>query len=153
MTQFKASEEDSRTGHLMTYPVLMAHDVAGYSNVLAGEDQEQHIQYARKLISRYNNLEGRKKYVLPVAKMVAGRIKDLRDSSKKMSKSSPEGCLFLDDSPDQIRAKLRRASVDEDGLANLKFLYSEFVGGESPEQNQKLKESLSESIISRLHGL
>ena len=149
MTQFKSAKEEDRTGHLMTYPVLMAHDVAGYKNVLVGEDQEQHLQYARKLLSKFNQ-NSPTKYAIPVAKIVSGRIKDLRDPSKKMSKSSPDGCLFLDDSSEQIRAKIKRATADEAGLNNLKFLYNEFVGEVVPEQNQKLKERLADCIVNTI---
>jgi tryptophanyl-tRNA synthetase len=149
MTQFKSSSVDDRTAHLFSYPVLMVHDVAGYEEVLVGEDQEQHLQYASKLLKKYNSIY--KPYHIPTANVVAGRIKDLRNPSKKMSKSVPQGCLFLDDSPDEMRAKIRKATADDNGLDNLKFLYGEFVGGEVPEKNEILKNKLSDGIISRFH--
>lgn len=148
MTQYKAAEPEDRTGHLMTYPVLMAHDLADYQEVIVGEDQTQHVEYARKLLKKYNSVFGVERLVcIPVPKIIGGRIKDLRHPSKKMSKSLPDGCLFLDDSYDDIRLKIRRANANEVGLNNLKFLYNEFVGGEVPDSNLKLKEKLSEAII------
>ena len=146
MTQFKSSEEDDRTGQLLTCPVLMAHDVAGYSEVIVGEDQKQHLEYARKLLKKYNKVYDAE-YLIPSVKVVVGRVKDLREPSKKMSKSSPEGCLFLDDTEDDIRQKIRKATTDEDGLNNLKFLYGEFLGETIPESNQELKDNLSEALI------
>jgi tryptophanyl-tRNA synthetase len=146
MTQFKSMNEDDRTGQLLTYPVLMAHDVAGYSEIIVGEDQTQHLEYAKKLLKKCNKVYGTE-YPIPTINVIVGRVRDLREPSKKMSKSSPEGCLFLDDSEDDIRRKIRKATADEDGLNNLKFLYGEFLGETSPESNQELKEKLSEALI------
>jgi hypothetical protein len=145
MTQFKSAETSNQTAHLLTYPVLMVHDVAGYEEVIVGEDQEQHLQYARKLLSKYNSLH--EPYVIPTANIIVGRIKDLREPSRKMSKSFPQGCLFLDDSPNEIRLKFRKATATEDGMTNLKFLYKEFVGGVIPESNEQLKNNLAEAVI------
>jgi tryptophanyl-tRNA synthetase len=36
----------------------------------------------------------------------------LKDPSKKMSKSDPASCLFIDDSPEEIKAKIARATTD-----------------------------------------
>ena len=146
MTQYQSAGEGDRTGHLLTYPVLMAHDVAGYHEVLVGDDQEQHLRFARKLLANCNAVHGTT-YPLPVARTVGGRVRDLRDPSKKMSKSAPAGCLFLDDKPETIRKKVRKASVTPDGLANLRALHAEFVGGEPPAGNEALKTALSDGLI------
>jgi tryptophanyl-tRNA synthetase len=143
MTQYKSSTR--KTGQLLTYPVLMAHDVAGYDEVLVGLDQKQHLEYAGRLLRKYNHHFQEVK--IPVTNIVAGRVKDLRHPEKKMSKSSPEGCLFLTDSPEVIRDKLRRATMDEVGRENLEFLYRDLVGESIPEGNQQLKEELAEGII------
>lgn len=154
MTQYKSATEKTRTGQLLTYPVLMTHDVVGYSEVLVGEDQDQHLQYARKLITKYNKVYGTD-HTIPIANIVVGRIKDLREPTKKMSKSLPLplGCLFLDDHPDEIRQKIRKATADEEGLENLRFLYKEFVGEQIPSQNQQLKEELAEGLIRTFNGI
>ena len=158
MTQFKSLEEIDQTAQLMTYPVLMAHDIAGYDEVYVGEDQTQHIQYARKLLRKYNDVYGTN-YPMPVAKVVGGRIRDLQRPEKKMSKSSPQGCLFLDDTSEEISLKIKKANTNEEGLNNLRFLYKEFVPNtEIPDSNQKMKEILSEVLIKlskipRLHAL
>jgi tryptophanyl-tRNA synthetase len=111
MTQFKSADEESRTGHLLTYPVLMTHDVAGYAEVQVGEDQRQHLEFARRLLRLYNR-RFKQSLRVPVACIVVGRVRDLRHPSEKMSKSSPDGCLLLDDSSDEIRKKVRRATMD-----------------------------------------
>ncbi len=147
MTQYTSSKDEDKTAQLLTYPVLMTHDVIGYSEIIVGVDQEQHIQYARKLIKSFNskfNLE----YQIPTANIVIGRIKDLRKSGNKMSKSHPEGCLFLDDSPEDIRFKLQKAVCDELGLENLRFLYNHFVKEEIPYSNKNLKDKLADVLIS-----
>jgi len=146
MTQFQSCPEEDRTGQLLTYPVLMAHDVAGYGEVLVGEDQEQHLHYARKLLRKYNKVFN-KSYVIPSMSLVGGRIKDLREPDKKMSKSQPQGCVFLDDKPDDIRYKIRKATATDAGLENLSFLYREFVGPVVPSSNLELKEALAEAIV------
>jgi tyrosyl-tRNA synthetase len=150
MTQYKSSA--NRTAQLLTYPVLMAHDVAGFDEVFVGEDQRQHLEYARKILNRYCH-QYDKEIKIPVERIVVGRIKDLRSPEKKMSKSEPQGCLFLDDSADAIRAKLKKATMDEAGKENLVFLYQEFVGSDIPESNQRLKEELAQAVIEKFHEL
>lgn len=146
MTQYKSTEEENRTGQLLTYPVLMAHDVAGFSEIIVGLDQKQHLEYARRLLRKCNKVFGTE-FPIPIPNIVVGRVKDLREPENKMSKSSPQGCIFLDDKPEDIRQKIRKASVNEEGLENLKFLYTEFVKSDIPEGNQKLKENLAEALI------
>lgn len=126
----------------------MTHDVVGYDEVIVGEDQKVHIEYARRLLKKYNREFGTN-IPLPVAKIVVGRVKDLKRTDQKMSKSSPEGCLFLDDSPDQIRDKLKAAKADPNGRENLEFLYRSFVDEKVPEMNSKLKSHLTEAMIAK----
>ena len=146
MTQFKSAIE--RNAHLFTYPVLMAHDVADYDEVYVGDDQAQHVEFARDLLARYNAVY--EPVTIPVARIIGGRIMDLKNPVIKMSKSKPETCVFLDDEPDVIRGKFRKAATTRDGIANLGVLYREFVGGEFPKDNCKRgKEKLAKAIIKR----
>jgi tryptophanyl-tRNA synthetase len=148
MTPFRSAANDARTAQLLTYPVLMAHDVAGYDEVLVGIDQQQHLEYARKLLRAYNRAYDAS-LAIPRATVVVGRVKDLRQPERKMSKSAPEGCLFLDDAPEDIRKKLRKAVANEEGLENLTFLYRAFVGEGVPASNEELKAHLAEALIAR----
>lgn len=146
MPQFKSAPEEAKTAQLLTYPVLMTHDVVGYDEVIVGEDQEVHLEYARKMIRRYNAAFGTS-YAEPKSKIAVGRVRDLRKSDQKMSKSTPEGCLFLDDAADAIQSKLKAAVADAAGRENLEFLYRSFVGGEPPAMNSELKSQLADAMI------
>ena len=148
MTQYKSAEQEDQTAHLLTYPVLMCHDVAGYGGVLVGHDQTQHLQFARHLIKKYNR-RFQQDLRVPDEKIVVGRIKDLKRSENKMSKSSPQGCLFLDDEPDVMAKKIRKATMDEAGTESLRFLYTEFVSQQVPESNRQLKEELSAAMVEK----
>lgn len=49
-----------------------------------------------------------------IAEDLSCRIKSLRDPSKKMSKSDadPKSCVMIEDTPDQITAKVKKALTD-----------------------------------------
>lgn len=141
MPQFKSSIESKRTSQLLTYPVLMTHDLLGYEEVYVGEDQIPHVDFARKIIKKYD-----KTALCPKPIITEAKIRDLRKTSSKMSKSSPEGCLFLDDSPENIFAKIKRATMDELGAKNIEFLYKYFVKEDMPNSYGAAKTILSKSI-------
>jgi tryptophanyl-tRNA synthetase len=88
--------------------------------------------------------------MIPRENVSGGKIKDLRSPEQKMSKSSPEGCLFLSDDRKTIAHKIKRATMDQAGRDNLVLLYSEFVGGEIPESNSVLKDRLTEALCATL---
>lgn len=121
MTQFKdksgsAQEESIRVG-LFSYPLLMAADILLYNvhAVPVGEDQRQHLELSRELARRMNNIYGEifsvPEAILPKA---GARIMGLDDATKKMSKSAASGYNYiaLNDSPEQIRSKLKSAVTD-----------------------------------------
>lgn len=143
MTQYKSS--DHKTPHLLVYPVLMAHDIAGYDEVVVGEDQMQHLEFSRTLLKKV----GMK---CPKAIFSGGRIMSLTDSSKKMSKSEPKGCLFLSDAPDEIRKKIRKAVTDPRGRENLIFIFKSLGGDIIPDSNEELKNKLSDLLIIKICG-
>ncbi len=117
MTQFKdksQSQSENINMGLFDYPVLMAADVFLYGAAVVpiGEDQTQHLELARALARRFNARFG-KTFIEPEPILTeAKRIMSLDDPAKKMSKSRPQGCLFLDDEPDVIRKKIQRAVTD-----------------------------------------
>lgn len=117
MTQFKEKSEAQKQNiniGLLTYPALMASDIVLYDAAVVpvGEDQLQHLELARTLVRKFNNKFG-KTFLEPKALVTkAPRIMSLDDPTKKMSKSRPVGCLFLDDSPARIREKIMRAVTD-----------------------------------------
>ena len=80
-----------------------------------GEDQKQHVELTRDLAERFNNAFG-KTFVVPepMIREEGARVMGLDDPTKKMSKSagSAYNYIALDDSPDEIRRKIRRAVTD-----------------------------------------
>lgn len=126
---------------LAEYPILMAADILIFNAAVVpvGEDQLQHLELARTLARVFNKKFG-KTFVEPKPLLAATpRVMSLNDPLKKMSKSSPKGCLFLDDTPDIIKEKIRSAVTDsgneirydidkKPAISNLIAIYSAFSG-------------------------
>ena len=147
MTQFKdkcAKNADNINGGLFTYPSLMAADILLYQAdfVPVGEDQKQHCELTRDIATRFNNIYGETfKVPEPYIPKVGARIMSLGNPTSKMSKSDPQGCVFLMDKPEEIARKFKRAVTDSDtencvryapeekpGVANLMSIYSSVTG-------------------------
>lgn len=121
MTQFK--DKSQRAGEnipagLFTYPTLMAADILLYDvhAVPVGDDQKQHIELTRDLAIRMNNRYGEDTFVVPEPFLpkVGGRIMDLQEPTKKMSKSDSNegGAIYLTDTLKEIEKKVKRATTD-----------------------------------------
>ncbi len=122
MTQFKEKanikdddslEVDANVG-LFTYPILMAADIILYNAkfVPVGYDQIQHLELARTLARKFNKNFG-KTFIEPQPLLASTpRLMSLDDPTKKMSKSHPDGCLFIDDHPAHLEEKIKRAVTD-----------------------------------------
>lgn len=123
MTQFKDKSEGKAgvSAGLLTYPPLMAADILLYQTDLVpvGDDQKQHLELTRNLAERFNkkldNL-----FVLPeiyIAKTGA-RVMSLQNPTKKMSKSDAnlKSAIYMLDTPDQIRKKIKSAVTDSSGI-------------------------------------
>ncbi len=164
MTQFKdkaaGGSSDRLSVGLFNYPVLMAADILlyGASYVPVGEDQSQHIEFARDIAERMNKQFGE---IFTVPKAVKEqheffgkdqglRIKDLLDPTKKMSKSdeSGKGVIFMTDTPEVAKQKIMSAATDslgkiaydrntQPGISNLLELLALF-------SNQPLEQVISE---------
>ncbi len=144
MTQFKDKSEDiaeNTNVGLFNYPVLMAADILLYDAkvVPVGHDQLQHLELTRTLARKFNTKFG-KTFFEPAPKMTeVTRLMSLDDPTKKMSKSRPAGCVFIDDAPEVIRKKIMSAVTDSErevgfdkenrpAMANLLTLYSAMSG-------------------------
>lgn len=153
MTQFKdkaAKHADNITAGLFTYPVLMAADILLYQADLVpvGQDQKQHVELCRDVAQRFNGVYS-DTFTLPepfIPKMGA-RVMSLGDPSSKMSKSDPDGCVFLMDAPEVIQKKFKRAVTDSEtqvrfdpehkpGISNLLTIYCAATG-KSPEEAEE----------------
>lgn len=177
MTQYKdkASRQKANiNAGLLNYPILMAADILLYktTTVPVGDDQTQHLEFARIIARKFNNRFGQtfpdpKPLLTPVA-----RLMSLTDPTRKMSKSEPAGCLFLDDSPEVICEKIKKAVTATSptqgemstGVKNLFLMLREFADQktikhfEAAEANGKiryseLKDALAENIAKTLAPL
>lgn len=123
MIQFKEKSKDNAnfTVGLLTYPILMAADILYCDTDLVpvGIDQKQHVELARDIAIRFNNKYGQT-FTVPEALVKEGstKIKDLKDPTKKMSKSSesPKGVITLLDTDEEIRKKIMSATTDSEML-------------------------------------
>ena len=147
MTQFKdksAKHKENINGGLFTYPALMAADILLYQPDLVpvGHDQKQHCELTRDVAQRFNGVYGETfKVPEPYIPETGARIMSLNAPDSKMSKSMPEGCVFLMERPEDIQRKFKRAITDSDtencvrfdpenkpGVANLMSIYSAVTG-------------------------
>jgi len=136
MTQFKdksqKSEQNMNSG-LFTYPVLMAADILLYSadRVPVGEDQKQHLELARDIATRFNNLYGGVFTVPdPYIPEHGARVMSLQDPLKKMSKSDDNNNNFIGllEDTKKITKKIKRAVTDSDEQANIYYNVAEKPG-------------------------
>ena len=171
MTQYKdkaARQAANVNAGLFDYPVLMAADILIYdANVVpVGDDQLQHLELTRTVVRKFNARFGQT-FIEPKGLLTkTPRVMSLKDPLKKMSKSDPDGCLFLDDTPEAIQKKIARAVTDSDatvaydverkpGLSNLLEIYGALTYMEpamvakefSGESYSVLKTRLTEVVI------
>ena len=146
MTQFKDKSKQHNANinvGLFSYPVLMAADILLYQAdmVPVGSDQKQHLELARDLAQRFNQLYSDTFTVPePFIPKVGGRIMSLQNPEKKMSKSddNDNNILGLLEPPDVLMKKVKRAVTDSNttieydenraGLANLLSIFSQLSG-------------------------
>ena len=155
MTQFKDKSEHQRENinvGLFDYPVLMASDILLYDAefVPVGEDQLQHLELTRTLARKFNKKFGGV-FIEPKPLLTeTPKIMSLDNPNKKMSKSMPDGCLFVDDSPQVITEKIKRAVTDsgkeikyqpesKPAISNLLRIYKSLSGLPMKEIEKKYK--------------
>ena len=179
MTQYKdkaAKHADNINAGLLTYPSLMAADILLYQAeyVPVGADQKQHLELARTLAERFNNVYGDVFTVPDIWLGKTGRkIMSLQDPAKKMSKSdeNPNASIYLMDDPDTIRRKFKRAVTDsigavkycdeQPGIRNLIDIYCSCTGKSTEECEKEFegqgygtfKEAVGESVVGVLKPL
>ena len=180
MTQFKdkaAKHAENVNGGLFTYPSLMAADILLYQPdfVPVGEDQKQHCELTRDVARRFNGIYGDVfKIPEPYIPETGARVMSLNAPDTKMSKSIPEGCVFLMEKPEDIQRKFKRAITDSDtencvrydrekkpGVANLMSIYSACTGMtyqeiETQFQGQgygKFKPAVADAVVETLRPI
>ena len=121
MTQFKdkagKNSENVSLG-LYAYPALMAADILIYhaTHVPVGEDQKQHVELTRDIAAKFNNDFGVDFFPQTEA-VIEGpgmRVMNLRDGTKKMSKSGESDMerINMTDDADAISKKFKKARTD-----------------------------------------
>ncbi|MBF0141830.1 MAG: tryptophan--tRNA ligase [Magnetococcales bacterium] len=180
MTQFKDKALRHRqnvNAGLFTYPVLMAADILLYGThrVPVGEDQKQHLELARDVALRFNNLYG-PTFEIPEPFISKGgaRVKDLQEPTKKMSKTAESELarvMLLDDAQ-AIMKKFKKAVTDslahiaddesgQPGVTNLLNIWGAATGRSMEEalahfshnQYGKLKVETAEAVIAILEPI
>ena len=136
MTQFKdksAKNVSNINVGLYSYPVLMAADILLYqaNQVPVGEDQKQHLELARDIATRFNNVYGETFSIPdPYIPEFGARVMSLQDPTKKMSKSDDNINNFVGllEDPKKIAKKIKRAVTDSDDQARIYFDKTEKPG-------------------------
>ncbi|MGC9421074.1 tryptophan--tRNA ligase [Vibrio sp.] len=154
MTQFKdksARYANDVNAGLFDYPVLMAADILLYGahQVPVGSDQKQHLELARDIATRFNNIycpdSETPIFTIPEPYIpkVNARVMSLQDATKKMSKSDDnrKNVITLLEDPKSIIKKINKAQTDTEtppriaydvenkaGISNLMGLFSAATG-------------------------
>ncbi|WP_038179175.1 tryptophan--tRNA ligase [Vibrio rhizosphaerae] len=183
MTQFKDKSaryaNDVNVG-LFDYPVLMAADILLYGThqVPVGNDQKQHLELARDIAIRFNNIYSPEQPIFtvpePYIPKVNARVMSLQDATKKMSKSDDnrKNVITLLEDPKSILKKINKAQTDTEtpprichdvenkaGISNLMGLYSAATGMSFAEIEAKyagvemygpFKKDVGEAIVAML---
>ncbi|CEJ81325.1 hypothetical protein VHEMI01459 [[Torrubiella] hemipterigena] len=163
---------------LFSYPVLQAADILVHraTHVPVGDDQKQHLEFARECVTNFNSAYGdhlvHPETITPPAK----RVMSLAQPTTKMSKShkSDRSRILLSDSPQEIRTKISYALTDSlpgisydpkerPGISNLLEICSIFdaagrdvnnLANECADMQPRVfKEFVSDTIISGLDGV
>ncbi|ROW12338.1 hypothetical protein VMCG_00612 [Cytospora schulzeri] len=163
---------------LFSYPVLQAADILVHraTHVPVGEDQRQHLEFARECAAVFNHTYGGGETVLvPPETMLspARRVMSLTEPTKKMSKSdaNPASRILITDEPASMRKKVMRSLTDlqsdrvtyepdtRPGVSNLLEILSILSGeGTTPEEAAEgfagvqhplkaLKEKTAEAVV------
>ncbi|WP_120513786.1 tryptophan--tRNA ligase [Photobacterium salinisoli] len=182
MTQFKDKSQrhsENINAGLFSYPVLMAADILLYGahQVPVGNDQKQHLELARDIAIRFNNLYG-DTFVVPEPYIppVGARVMSLQDPLKKMSKSDDNrnNVIGLLEDPKAITKKIKRAVTDSEepprvvfdienkpGVSNLMGIMSGVTGKSladieaeySDKMYGHLKKDTAEAVVAMLEPL
>ena len=155
----------------------MAADILLYQPDLVpvGNDQKQHVELTRNIAQRFNHFHGDVfKIPEPYIPATGARVMSLNAPESKMSKSMPEGCVFLLEKPEDIQRKFKRAITDSDtehcvrydveqkpGVSNLMSIYSAVTGKSYAEIEAefdgcgygKFKPAVGEAVIETLRPI
>jgi len=114
--KLKNARRETANSFLFLYPVLMAADILiqRAEQVPVGKDQESHLEISRLLARRFNDRYGN---IFPIPKpyeIEALNILSLKGEGK-MSKSIPDGAIFLNDDIKGVTKKIKGAITSIEG--------------------------------------
>lgn len=136
----KLDQGSQDTVGLFYYPVLMAADILAPRSHLVpvGKDQKSHVEYARDIAIKFNNLY---EEVFPIPEPLIGEVPTLpgTDGQAKMGKSLGNA-IFLTDSADEVEKKVMGMYTDPNRIhatdagkieGNPVFIYLDAFGNEN----------------------
>ncbi|KAF5634562.1 tryptophanyl-tRNA synthetase [Fusarium sp. NRRL 52700] len=163
---------------LFSYPVLQAADILVHraTHVPVGEDQRQHLEFARECVTNFNAAYGNQLVSPQTTTSPVQRVMSLQNPTEKMSKSSksPKSRISIIDLPEEIKAKIKAATTDSipgisynreerPGISNLLDIMAIFdpesrkaqeLGEQHSDLSPKqLKEMVSDAVIDGLDGI
>ncbi len=162
MTQFKdkaGKNAEKVSLGLYGYPALMAADILVHhaTHVPVGEDQKQHVELTRDIAAKFNH--DYKVDFFPITEPViegpATRVMNLRDGSKKMSKSGESDMerINLTDGADLISKKFKKARTDPEPLPdNLEALKGRAEARNLVDIYAGLSDTTPEAVIAEYAG-
>ncbi|KAI0526339.1 hypothetical protein F5B22DRAFT_632846 [Xylaria bambusicola] len=130
MTQYKSKlQADNKQGDvneaiasrlklgLFSYPVLQAADILVHraTHVPVGDDQKQHLEFARECVTNFNHTYQNELLVSPeTITTPSPRIMSLRDAREKMSKSatSEKSRILITSTPREIEQRIQQTVTD-----------------------------------------
>ncbi|KAI0480780.1 putative tryptophanyl-tRNA synthetase [Xylariaceae sp. FL0804] len=155
-----ATAQKLRLG-LFSYPVLQAADILVHraTHVPVGDDQRQHLEFARECAKNFNNAYGGDYLVAPeTVTTPSPRVMSLQRPESKMSKSTPNESerILITATPEEIHRRIRHAVTDSDnrvtydpvgrpGVANLLELLAQCSPPSSPSSSSSSSSSPSPS--------
>ncbi|CAG8971927.1 hypothetical protein HYALB_00003262 [Hymenoscyphus albidus] len=162
---------------LFSYPVLQAADILVHraTHVPVGDDQSQHLEFARECVTNFNHAYGPNLVEPNTILSPAKRIMSLQSPSQKMSKSAPDpnSRILITDTPTKIKKTIMNAITDSQnsvtydperlGVFNLLNLWSYCDPGQRSAQQlaatiegqelKVLKARVMESVTEKLEGV
>ncbi|ROT38869.1 tryptophanyl-tRNA synthetase [Sodiomyces alkalinus F11] len=163
---------------LFSYPVLQAADILVHraTHVPVGDDQRQHLEFARECVTNFNHAYGPHLRSPQTITSSSRRIMSLQQPTKKMSKSDVDSKshILITDTPEEIRRKVMAALTDSvnsvsydpearPGVSNLLDILSIFdSSGRDPAQLAEdllnrslmdLKQLVADAVITGLQGI
>lgn len=164
---------------LFSYPVLQAADILIHraTHVPVGDDQKQHLEFARECATNFNATYDGGNLVSPeTITTETPRVMSLQNPKNKMSKSAPNhrSRILITASPEEIRSRIKGAVTDahnsvsydpegRPGVANLLELWSQCDPKRRPPALLAadcagmglgdLKQQVGEAIVAELDGI